>query len=135
MTTDPHQQLLAEIKAATREAHEVLADLRRERAEFIDWLDSVRTQWRAELRKNLETAVETQVDKLAKVTRKTMDSAVARVLANFDRLYGILTGKNEDQDLETLTRQVAHARSAMRNTENAATIPPALRRPKGTDQP
>lgn len=110
---------IAALKAATREAHEVLRDLRDERraisesvaalrAESADIPDRVRRSVQA----TIEHQVAEQVNKLGVATRQAMDHSVAKVQREFDRLAGIFLGHGPDQtSLEELIRARQAGRS------------------------
>lgn len=97
---------VAELREATRQAHEVLGDLRRERRAVEQFAATVRADVEAAVRARIEAEVERQVGELAEVTKRAMRESVAKVEREFDRLARIFTGReNPDRpDLEEVIR-------------------------------
>lgn len=126
--TDALKQLLDQIKTATREAHGVLGDIRRERAETQAWLDQITVQWRAYTDKRIAEAVKMSVDNLGVSTRKAMDAATEKVFAEFDKLTGLILGRGEDEPMDVLARRVGAAVNHIRHDPHPDVIPPVLRK-------
>jgi hypothetical protein len=99
---------LAALKAATREAHEVLSDLRAERRAMQDVIAGLGPLVERLVGGRIETEVREQMAKLGKATEKAMRDSVAKVGREFDRLQFILTGQEDDArpPLEQQLRQV-----------------------------
>ena len=91
------------LRAATREAHEALKDLRTERRAVQQLVDGIEGRVQRAVAALIETQVTEQLAALGKVTRKAMDDSVAKVHREFDRLERIFTGRdNSHEPLEDL---------------------------------
>jgi phosphoenolpyruvate-protein kinase (PTS system EI component) len=94
------------LKTATREAHEALRDLRAERKA----LDNARRTLSGDIKQVVESMIEERVAaglaSYAETVTAAMDSAVAKVHSEFNRLERIFTGREDPSrpDLETLIR-------------------------------
>lgn len=86
---------LAALREATRQAHEVLTDLRRERRAVEQLVAGIEGRVQRAVKDLIETAVEMQVGELGKATERAMDAAVAKVGREFDRLERIFTGRDD----------------------------------------
>lgn len=105
MTADEIQAL----RAATREAHEALQDLRAERRRVEQLLTQVDDRVKRAVTSLIEEAVKRDLAELGQVTHKAMHDAVAKVCREFDRLARIYLGRDADgtETLEELTRRAA----------------------------
>jgi predicted nucleic acid-binding Zn-ribbon protein len=110
---DQRRDTAAELEAlrtATREAHEVLKDLRTERRAVEQMLAGIEGRVRRAVADLIESEVARQVAELGKVTERAMRDSVAKVGREFDRLASIYLGRNDDgRTLEELTRLRAKA--------------------------
>jgi hypothetical protein len=99
---------LAALKAATREAHEVLRDLRTELRAVKQMLDGIEGRVQRAVGTLIDQQVAAQVSQLGETTEKAMRESVAKVGRTFDRLERILTGQEGDgrPPLEQQLRQV-----------------------------
>jgi hypothetical protein len=88
------EEAAAKLKAVIREGRELLKDLRAERRRIEELTASVKTLTRDSVGALIEAAVTEQVAELSTATRKYTDQAHDRVIAEFDRLAAILTGKD-----------------------------------------
>lgn len=104
---------LAQLREATREAHEALKDLRTERRAIEQLIAGVEGRVRRAVADLIEAQVAEQIAALGKVTEKAMRDSVAKVGREFDRLAAIYVGRDDDgQTLEELTRQAVARREA-----------------------
>lgn len=96
------------LREATRQAHEVLRDLRTERRAVEQILSGIEERVKRAVADRMEEAVKRDVEALGQVTEKAMRDSVAKVEREFDRLAGILTGREKDSKhgpLEDLIRR------------------------------
>lgn len=96
------------LREATRQAHEVLRDLRTERRAVEQILSGIEEKVKRTVADRMEEAVKRDVEALGQVTEKAMRDSVAKVEREFDRLAGILTGREKDSKhgpLEDLIRR------------------------------
>lgn len=80
------EEEVAALKEATRQAHEVLKDLRNAMREAKVWHDGLKEAAQVEVDAVLVPVVNEEVRKLGEVTKKAMDDAVERVNQKFDEL-------------------------------------------------
>lgn len=96
------------LREATRQAHEVLRDLRTERRAVQQLLAEVDGRVQRAVSDLIQDAVKRDIEALGQVTEKAMRDAVVRVEGEFDRLASILTGREKDSKhgpLEDLIRR------------------------------
>lgn len=99
---------IAALRAATREAHEVLKDLRTERRAVEQLVAGIEGRIQRTVSDLIEAAVKRDIASLAKVTEKAMRDSVAKVGREFDRLERILTGRDRpgQESLEEQLRRL-----------------------------
>lgn len=96
-----------ELRELIREAHGLMKDLKAERREITALLDDIP----AKVNTRIAEALTVGLDELGKQTRKAMDTSVAKVGREFERLEAIFTGtdrasrRNGKPPLEDLIRQ------------------------------
>jgi uncharacterized coiled-coil DUF342 family protein len=107
---------IAELKAATREAHETLKDLRAERRSIAEMLVELRVESagipdrvRSSVQLTIENQVAEQVNRLGFATEKAMRASVAKVQREFDRLASLFLGTEPGQ---TSLEELISARKA-----------------------
>jgi len=94
------------LRAAIREAHEVLRDLRTERRALEQMVAGIQGRVRRAVEEVLKAEVEQQVAQLGDATERAMAKSVAKVQSEFDRLERIFTGQEKpgQEPLEDLIR-------------------------------
>jgi len=101
---------IAALRQATREAHEVLRDLRTERRAVQQMLDGIEGRVQRAVSDRMEEAVTREVATLGEATERAMRASVAKVKREFDRLESIFTGREKGAKhgpIEDLIRRVA----------------------------
>ncbi len=131
MTTpseDTLRELLAQIKDATRLAHEALTDLRQERAEMQTWLTGLEQGWKVELTNRISTKVTEELNRFKEVNNLAMVDVEQRIQKRFDLITDLMTGTGTDRSTETIARRIGAAVDHVMAKANQDKIPPALRR-------
>jgi len=103
---------IAALRAATREAHEVLKDLRTERRAVEQLVAGIEGRVQRAVGNRIEREVADQVAKLADETDKAMRASVAKVGREFDKLAELYTGGDgpDRPSLVELTRRYVERR-------------------------
>lgn len=97
---------LAALREATREAHEVLRDLRTERRAVEQLVATIEDRVKRAVSDRMEEALKRDLAALSLATDKAMRDSVARVTREFDRLARIFTGRERGgEPLEDLVRR------------------------------
>ena len=97
---------VAALREATRQAHEVLKDLRTERRAVEQLVAGIEGRVQRAVADLIEAQVAEQIAALGRVTEKAMADSVAKVGREFDRLASIYVGRDDDgATLEELTRR------------------------------
>jgi predicted nucleic acid-binding Zn-ribbon protein len=106
---------IAALREATREAHEVLRDLRTERRAVEQLLAGIEGRVKRAVGDLIEEAVTREVATLGEATDMAMRKSVAKVEREFDRLERILTGREKGAKhgpIEDLIRRHVASREA-----------------------
>ena len=86
---------VAELRQATREAHEVLKDLRRETRALEETLRELETRVVRTVGDTIEATVVRELAALSRATEKAMRDSVAKVLGQFERFETLMfTGRD-----------------------------------------
>ncbi|MEV8634343.1 hypothetical protein AB0395_22075 [Streptosporangium sp. NPDC051023] len=106
-----------ELRELIREAHGLLKDLRAERRAVVELIDSIPARVDGRIEEHLKDGLE----QLGAVTKAAMDTSVAKVTREFDRLEAIFKGADPasrragKRPLEDLIRTVAPTTSHQHN--------------------
>lgn len=101
-----------QLRAAVREAHEVLGDLRRERREVERLVAGIRQQVETSIADRLSKEVEEAMTQLAAATDQAMREAVKRVDQSFEGIVGAMLGRGRRDvpSLDEIGRVLAYFR-------------------------
>lgn len=126
------ENVLEELRKATREANEAAASLRLERQRCKELVENYLDHSLAEISGALDAAVREQMELLSKHTKKAISQAYEKTISEFDKIKRILLGQeqgDEDPDLIETSRHIRAAMNHVRYTQESE-IPPIYRRPK-----
>lgn len=130
--THPSEQalrdLLDQIKAATREAHEAMAGLRQARAEAEAWITDDKHEVRARVHKQIEDQVTSELAEFKKANLRAIKEAERRIDRRFDVITDLMTGKDRDIPMDVVAARLGAAIDNTIVKANDHRIPAALRR-------
>jgi heme oxygenase len=86
---------VAELRAATREAHEVLKDLRRTVKEAMQFRAAMEHAAQVSVDEQVKAVVEKGLDDYGRALKLAIDDATRLVYKRFDRLADILLGEDK----------------------------------------
>lgn len=91
-------RLVEELRVATREAHEVLKDLKRARRELVELVETKATDV-------FNGVVRAEVQELTTAIKKATNEATAKVFKRFDKITALITGDDlKEPSLEEILR-------------------------------
>lgn len=88
-----------ELRAATREAHEMMGDLARQMKEAEKLVAQIQTEADKAVAERVSEAVATGLEKYSKQILAATEASTAAVFERFDTIFKVITGMNRKGDL------------------------------------